>query len=107
MLTPLYDRLMSVIAAYPRDYVILCGPVLETVLAPYIVARDDHAFRLPTSTGISRAEYRFSNLLLDTASGPVAVGLAPHFASPGVPMDAYGAACQERYRAEGPVRSSE
>jgi hypothetical protein len=37
----------------------------------------------------------------------VAVGLAPHFASPGVPMDAYGAACRARYRAEGPVRSGE
>ena len=105
-LAPLYNRLMGVIAAYPRDYVILCGPVLEAVLGPYIIARDDHRFRLPTSTGISRAEYRFSNLLLETESGPVAVGLAPHFASPGVPMDAYGEACQERYRAEGPVRST-
>ena len=105
-LAPLYDRLMGVIAAYPRNFVILCGPVLETVLAPYVVARDDHRFRLPTSTGTSRAEYRFSNLLLETGSGPVPVGLAPHFASPGVPMDAYGAACRERYRAEGPVRST-
>jgi hypothetical protein len=85
--------------------VILCGPVLETVLAPYIVARDDHSFRLPTSTGTSRAEYRFSNLLLEAGAGPVPVGLAPHFASPGVPMDAYGEACRARYRAEGPVRS--
>ena len=33
-------------------------------------------------------------------------GLAPHFASPGVPMDAYGEACREHYRAEGPVRSN-
>jgi hypothetical protein len=107
VLGPLYDRLMAVITAYPRDFVILCGPVLETVLAPYIVSRDDHSFRLPTSTGTSRTEYRFSNLLLDTESGPLPVGLAPHFASPGVPMDAYGAACRERYHAEGPVRSTE
>ena len=106
VLAPLYDRLMGVVAAYPRDYVILCGSVLETVLAPYIVASDDHRFRLPTSTGTSRAEYRFSNLLLETEAGPVPVGLAPHFASPGVPMDAYGAACRERYRVEGPVRST-
>jgi len=106
VLAPLYDRLMGVVAAYPREYVILCGPVLETVLAPYIVARDDHSFRLPTSTGMSRAEYRFSNLLLEAEAGPVPVGLAPHFASPGVPMDAYGEACRARYRAEGPVRST-
>jgi hypothetical protein len=85
--------------------VVLCGPVLEPVLAPYIVARDDHRFRLPTSTGISRAEYSFRNLLLEFEGEQVAVGLAPHFASPGVPMDAYGAACREHYRSEGPVRS--
>jgi hypothetical protein len=102
---PLYERLMRVITAYPREFVVLCGPVLEPILAPHIVARDEHRFRLPTSTGISRSEYAFCNLLLDFDGEQVAVGLAPHFASPGVPMDAYGAACRERYRAEGPVRS--
>jgi hypothetical protein len=106
VLAPLYERLMRVITAYPRDFVVLCGPVLEPMLAPYIVDHDDHRFRLPTSSGTSRAEYAFRNLLLEFDGAPVAVGLAPHFASPGVPMDAYGAACRERYRAEGPVRSS-
>jgi hypothetical protein len=105
VVTPLYERLLRVITAYPRDFVVLCGPVLEPILSPYIVARDEHRFRLPTSTGVSRSEYAFCNLLLDFDGGHVAVGLAPHFASPGVPMDAYGAACRERYRAEGPVRS--
>jgi len=105
VLAPLYERLMRVITAYPRDFVVLCGPVLEPILEPYIVARDEHRFRLPTSTGVSRSEYAFCNLLLDVDGEHVAVGLAPHFASPGVPMDAYGAACRERYRAEGPVRS--
>jgi hypothetical protein len=107
VLAPLYERLMRVITAYPRDFVVLCGPVLEPILAPYIVARDEHRFRLPTSTGVSRSEYAFCNLLLDVDGEHVAVGLAPHFASPGVPMDAYGAACRERYRAEGLVRSDE
>jgi hypothetical protein len=106
VLTPLYERLMRVITAYPRDFVVLCGPALEAVLAPYIVGRDDHRFRLPTSTGLSRAEYAFRNLLLEFEGTQVPVGLAPHFASPGVPMDAYGAACRERYRSVGPVRSS-
>jgi hypothetical protein len=106
VLGPLYERLMRVITAYPRDFVVLCGPVLEPLLAPYIVDRDDHRFRLPTSTGVSRAEYGFRNLLLEFDGGQIPVGLAPHFANPGVPMDAYGAACRERYRTEGPVRSS-
>jgi hypothetical protein len=105
VLAPLYERLMRVITAYPRAFVVLCGPVLEPILAPHIVARDEHRFRLPTSTGVSRSEYVFCNLLLDVDGEQVAVGLAPNFASPGVPMDAYGAACRERYRSEGPVRS--
>ena len=98
VLAPYYERLMRVITAYPRDYVILCGTIFESLFAPYIVERDDHSFRLPTSTGVSRVEYRFSNLALAFDGRMVAVGIAPNFASPGVPMDAYGQTCHERYR---------
>ena len=88
---------MRVITAYRRDYVILLGAELDRLLEPYIVDRDDHSFRLPTSTGMSRMVYRFSNLLLAFAGGTVPVGLAPHYAIPGVPMDAYGKTCHARY----------
>ena len=59
---------------------------------------NDHSFRLPTSTGVSRVAYRFSNLALAYDRRLVPVGLAPNFASPGVPMDAYGRHCHELYR---------
>ena len=98
VLAPYYERLMRVITAYPRDYVVLCGTIFESLLAPCIVERDDHSFRLPTSTGVSRVEYRFSNLAVAFDGRVVPVGIAPHFASPGVPMDAYGQTCHERYR---------
>jgi hypothetical protein len=98
VLAPYYERLMRVITAYPRDYVILCGTIFEAVLAPYIVERDDHSFRLPTSTGVSRVEYRFSNLALSFDDRIVPMGIAPNYGSPGVPMDAYGKTCHERYR---------
>ncbi|MDQ1511546.1 MAG: hypothetical protein QOG50_3390 [Actinomycetota bacterium] len=98
VLAPYYERLMRVITAYPRNYVILCGTIFELLFAPYIVERDDHSFRLPTSTGVSRVEYRFSNLALAFDGRMVAVGLAPNFASPGVPMDAYGQTCHGHYR---------
>jgi hypothetical protein len=97
-LTPFYQRLMGVIAAYPREYVILCGSIFESLFAPCITERDDHSFRLPTSTGVSRAAYRFSNLVLAYDGRRVPVGIAPNFASPGVPMDAYGRRCHELYR---------
>jgi hypothetical protein len=98
---PFYERLMRVITAYPRDYVILGAPVFESLFAPFIVERDDHSFRLPTATGVSRGEYRFSNLALAFDGRIVAAGIAPNLASPGVPMDAYGRACHERYRPIG------
>jgi hypothetical protein len=36
--------------------------------------------------------------VLAADGGNVTVGIAPHFASPGIPMDAYGQTCHERYR---------
>ncbi len=101
VLEPYYERLMRVINAYPRDYVILCGTIFEGLFAPYIVEREDHSFRLPTSTGVSRVEYRFSNLGLAFDGATIPVGIAPNYASPGVPMDAYGQTCHERYREIG------
>jgi hypothetical protein len=101
VVAPFYERLMRVVTAYPRDYVILGAAVFESLFAPFIVERDDHSFRLPTSTGVSRREYRFSNLALAFDGRIVAAGIAPNFASPGVPMDAYGQACHERYRPIG------
>jgi hypothetical protein len=99
VVAPHYERLMRVITACPRDYVVLLGGVFDALFEPYIVDREDHTFRLPTSTGTSRVEYRFSNLLLEFDGGTVPAGLAPHFASPGIPMDAYGQTCHELYRA--------
>jgi hypothetical protein len=96
-LAPYYERLMGVITAYPRDFVVLCGTVFESLFEAHVLERDDHSFRLPTSTGISRVEYRFSNLLLDFGGCAVPVGLAPHFSSPGIPMDAYGQMCHQLY----------
>ena len=97
-IAPFYERLMSVVSAYPRDYIILCGSIFESLFAPYIAERDDHSFRLPTSTGVSRVEYRFANLALAFDGRVVPVAIAPNFGSPGVPMDAYGQRCHELYR---------
>jgi hypothetical protein len=102
VIAPHYQRLLRVITSYPRDYVVLGGAVFDKLLEPYIVNREDHRFRLPTSSGTSRIEYRFSNLLLEFDGKAVPVGLAPHFTNPGVPMDAYGQTCHELYRALRP-----
>src|SRR5262249_9351167 len=66
VISPLYARLRAGLGASPRNSVILCGPVPEPAPPPYTAPREDHSFRLATSPGTSRTEYRFSNLLLDT-----------------------------------------
>ena len=93
-----YERLMRVVTAFPREYVVLCGAAFETIFEPYAVDRDDRTFRLPTSSGTSRVEYRFSNLLFRFDGKVVAAGFAPNFGSPGVPMEAYGKTCHDLYR---------
>lgn len=92
-----YDRLMEVITAYPRDYVIFCGAAFERLLGPHMLDRTDHEFRLPVRAGLSKSEYRFSVVDLRSRGRIVPVAIAQSFAMRTTPMGAYGRACQQRY----------
>lgn len=61
-----FDRVLSVVAAYERDYVLFCGAVFDDLLdrSGLVASRHDHRFRLPTKNGISKGEYQFSNVVL-------------------------------------------
>lgn len=100
ILAPHFERVLGVIASYPRDYVIFCGVVFDRLLSigNALVARDDHRFHLPTSKGISVGEYRFSNVTLRYRGSTINAGIAQSFATQGLPMPAYGAKCHELYR---------
>jgi hypothetical protein len=102
ILKPHFDRILGVIAAYPRDYVIFCGAVFDRLLSNsnVLTERQDHRFRLPTSKGTSVGEYRFSNVEIRYGDSSIRAGIARSFATQGMPMAAYGAKCRELYNSK-------
>jgi hypothetical protein len=97
LLQPHYDRLMSVITARRRAYVIFCGGVFERLMKPYVIG-SPHRFRLRKSDGSStRSEYRFANVRLPYRGQEIAAGIAYSWAQQGIPMCQYGEAIRERY----------
>jgi len=60
VLQPHYERIMSVICAHPRRYILFCGSVFEVLFDGYIV--DQHEFRLRKKDGsFTRQRARFAN----------------------------------------------
>lgn len=96
------ERVLEAVTAYPRDYVLFCGAVFDELLdrAGVVESRTEHRFRLPTTNGPSRGEYRFSNVVLRNAGELIRAGVARSFATQGLPMPAYGARCHELYGVE-------
>ncbi len=99
-MAPHFERVLGVIAAYPRNYVIFCGVVFDRLLSvgDLVTAREDHRFHLPTAAGISVNEYRFSTVTIRYRGSLIHAGIAQSFAIQGIPMSAYGAKCHELYR---------
>jgi hypothetical protein len=101
VLRPHYERIMAVIAAKPRDYVIFCGRVFRPLFEEYIVEVEDHVFHLTTASGTpERQVSRFANLLLPYKGTMIVAGLAQSFARQGIPMDRYGEEVHARYRGQ-------
>ncbi len=93
-----YERVMSVITAVPREYVIFCGAIFERLIGQNIVARRDHEFRLEKQDGtLMRDRSRFSQVTLTTPSGPLTAGIAQSWARQGIPMSAYACAIKSLY----------
>jgi hypothetical protein len=100
ILAPHFQRVLSAIAAYPRNYVIFCGAVFDRLLKEFEVksSRENFNFVLPTTKGVSVSQYRFSNVMFRLGDSTIHAGIAQSFAKQGIPMDAYGAKCHELYR---------
>lgn len=97
VLRPHFERVIGAISAYPRDYVLFCGAVFDDLLegSGYLESRHEHPFRLPTTTGTSKGEYRFSNVMISHGGQQLRAGVARSFATQGLPMAAYGRRCRE------------
>lgn len=93
-----YERVLAVITATPRRYVIFCGQVFDRLLKPQIVARHDHFFQLAKADGTHmRQRSRFSKVTLQTRHGELEAGIAQSFARQGMPMREYGREIQAAY----------
>lgn len=98
-LKPHYERLMSVIAARPRDYVIFCGVVFEPLLALVGEVEEEHKFHLKKKDGtLERQQSRFANVRLPYRGKLISAGLAHSWPRMGIPMAAYAEEIHDRYR---------
>jgi hypothetical protein len=100
ILQPHIERLLDVISACPRDYVLFCGQIFETFFRESIT--DTHVFKLPKNDGrMTQNKTRFSNIRFTYNGTIVCAGLAHSFAQQGIPMDAYGRQCKALYAPHG------
>jgi len=98
MLEVHYERMVSVITAAPRDYVIFCGSIFEDLLDRQVLDRRPHAFLLKKADGTPmRQKSRFSVITLRTPSGNITAGIAHSWARQGIPMRAYAEEIKARY----------
>lgn len=97
VLQPEFDRLMEVISAAERSYVLFCGSVFEPVLSPYIT--QDYEFRLEKADGTKeKNKSKFANLRIPFGGREIKAGLAHTWPRQGIPMGAYGREVFSRYR---------
>lgn len=93
------ERLLNVICACPRDYVLFCGQIFEVFFRNSIT--DTHEFRLTKNDGsIAQNKTRFSNLRFTYNGMIVRAGLAHSFAQQGIPMTGYGRQCKAFYASQ-------
>ena len=104
-----FHRVLDVVAAYPRSYVLFCGAVFDKLLAASGIERSraDFSFHLPTTTGTSKSAYRFSRVTLEHDGSLITAGIARSFATQGLPMPAYAARCRELYDTAGQTATLE
>jgi len=96
VLQPHYARIMRVITARPREYVVFCGAVFGRLFSPYI--EEEHGFRLRKTDGnLAQQTSRFANLRLPYGGTEITAGLAYSWAQQGIPMKSYAEAVRDRY----------
>ncbi|NNJ10122.1 hypothetical protein EKD04_007265 [Chloroflexales bacterium ZM16-3] len=99
ILQPHIERLLDVISACPRDYVLFCGQIFEPFFHESIT--DTHEFKLPKNDGsMTQNKARFSNLRFTRSGKIIRAGLAHTFAQQGIPMAAYGRQCKALYASQ-------
>jgi hypothetical protein len=97
LLAPHFERVMRVITAAPRDYVIFCGAVFSKLLRDDWITQEHH-FRLTKGDGTpEKPTSRFCSLRIPWNGEVVRAGLAQSWARQGIPMGAYAREVRARY----------
>jgi hypothetical protein len=88
VLRPHYERVMAVIAAQPRRYIIFCGAIFAKLFGQHTVK--EHRFNLRKRDGTpERQTSRFAILQLPYRETTISAGLAYSWARQGIPMSSY------------------
>jgi hypothetical protein len=96
LLAPHIERILEVLSACPRKYVLFCGRIFEAFFHQYII--HTHVFHLKKNDGTqTQNKARFSNIRLTFKNKTLHAGIAHSFAQQGIPMGAYGHQCKTLY----------
>lgn len=97
ILHPHIERVLDIIAASERAYVIFCGGIFEELFEENVT--DIYEFKLTKNNGEpSKNKARFANLRFEYNGKTIFSGLAHTFTQQGIPMADYGRKCKELYR---------
>jgi hypothetical protein len=99
IIAPYLERILRVISARPRRFVMFCGAVFGPVLNRFVV--ENHRFRLRKKDGtLDRMTSSFAKVSITVAETHVDAGWCRSWSRQGLPMAAYGAEVQRRYQTE-------
>ncbi len=88
VLAPYLERILRVLTAHPRRYVLFCGAVFGPLLQDFII--DRHRFTLRKNDGMpEQMKSEFANLSITFDGGQVRAGWCKSWARQGIPMVAY------------------
>ena len=99
VVAPYFERVMSVITARPRRYIMFCGAVFGPLLREFIV--ETHTFKLRKIDGtFEQMKSEFASLSISFDSCQVRAGWCRSWARQGIPMVPYANEVLRRYDAQ-------
>lgn len=94
-----FQRVLRVIAATDRKFVLFCGAVFGTLIGESVTKT--HRFNLRRKDGVlERAASEFSNLSIPHEGRRILAGWCRSWARQGIPMESYAAEVARRYGSE-------
>lgn len=92
-----FDRVLRVITARPRKYVLFCGAVFEPLIRDFVVGQP-HRFKLTKKDGTPESmTSEFANLSVPVGSTRLTAGWCRSWARQGIPMESYAKEVVRRY----------